>query len=98
MANKYTFKVIVAELIRFAKLNIKDLAQSELSNKDKKNALDRAIRGYLVPLLETSKISVPWIPAWIVKWFFNKFILDNIPVITQAIFDLIQSRIEGVTK
>lgn len=98
MANKYTFKVIVAELIRFAKLNIKDLAQSELSNKEKKNALDRAIRGYLVPLLETSKITVPFVPNWLIKFIFNNFVLDNIPVITQAIFDLIQSRIEGVTK
>lgn len=92
MANKYTFKVIVAELIRFAKLNIKDLAQSELSNKEKKNALDRAIRGYLLPLLATAKM------GWVTKFIFEKFVLDNIPVITQAIYDLIQSRIDGVTK
>lgn len=92
MANKYTFKVIVAELIRFAKLNIKDLAQSELSNKEKKNALDRAIRGYLLPLLATAKM------GWVTKFILEKFVLDNIPVITQAIYDLIQSRIDGVTK
>lgn len=92
MANKYTFQVIVAELIRFAKLNIAELAKSQLDNAEKKNALDRAIRGYLVPLLATSKMS------FVTKFIFNKFVIDNIPVITQAIYDLIKARIKGVTE
>lgn len=92
MANKYTFQVIVAELIRFAKLNIAELAKSQLDNAEKKNALDRAIRGYLVPLLATAKMGV------VTKFIFNKFVIDNIPVITQAIYDLIKLRIKGVTE
>lgn len=92
MANKYTFQVIVDELIRFAKLNITELAKSQLDNAEKKNALDRAIRGYLVPLLATSKMS------FVTKFIFNKFVIDNIPVITQAIYDLIKARIKGVTE
>ena len=92
MANKYTFKMIVAELIRFAKLNIAELAKSQLNNAEKKNALDRAIKGYLIPLLATAKMGV------VTKFILNKFVIDNIPVITQAIYDLIKDRIEGVTK
>jgi hypothetical protein len=92
MGNKYTFKVIVAELIKFAKLNIADLATKELSNKEKKSALDRAIKGYLVPLLASANM------GWVTKFILEKFVLDNIPVITQAIYDLIKDRIDGVTK
>lgn len=92
MGNKYTFKVIVAELIKFAKLNIAELAQKEIANKEKKAILDKAIMGYLVPLLATAKL------GFFTKFILEKFVLDNIPVITQAIYDLIKDRIDGVTK
>lgn len=91
MTNKYTLKVIIAEIVKFAKLNIADLAKSELGNKEKKDALDRAIKGYLVPLLATARV------GFITKFILEKFVLDNVPVFTQAIYDLIKSRIEGVT-
>lgn len=92
MANKYTFKMVVAEVIKFAKLNIADLAKTELENAEKKSALDRAIKGYLVPLLATTKM------GFITKFILDRFVINNIPVITQAIYDLIKSRIDGVTK
>lgn len=92
MANKYTFKKIVAELIKFAKLNIADLAKKELANKDKKDQLDKAITGFLVPLLATAKM------GFVTKFIFEKFVISNIPVITQAIYDLLKDRVEGVTK
>jgi hypothetical protein len=91
MANKYTFKTLVAELIKFAKLNIADLAKKELSNKEKKAQLDKAILGYLVPLLSTAKF------GFFTKFVLERFVIDNIPVITQAIYDLIKSKVEGVT-
>ena len=92
MANKYTFQMVVAELIRFAGVNIKELAQKELSNTEKKSQLDKAIKGYLIPLLATARMGV------VTKFIFERFVIANIPVITQAIYDLIKSRIEGVTK
>lgn len=92
MANKYTFKMVVAEVIRFAKLNIAELAKTELENAEKKSALDRAIKGYLVPLLATVRMGC------FTKFIFERFVISNIPVITQAIYDLIKDRIEGVTK
>lgn len=98
MANKYTFKKIVAEFIKFAKLNIADLAKTELSNKEKKAKLDKAVEGWLIPLLATVKFSIPFVPDFIIKFVFDKFILNNIPVLTQAIYDLIKDRIDGVTK
>ena len=92
MANKYTFKKIVAEMIKFAKLNIADLAKKELNNKEKKAQLDKAILGWLIPLLATVKM------GWVTKFIFEKFVIDNIPVITQAIYDLLKDRVEGVTR
>ena len=92
MANKFTFQMVVAELIRFAGVNIKELAQKELSNTEKKSQLDKAIKGYLIPLLATARMGV------VTKFIFERFVIANIPVITQAIYDLIKSRIEGVTK
>lgn len=98
MANKYTFKKIVAEFIKFAKLNIADLAKTELDNKEKKAKLDKAIEGWLIPLLATVKFSIPFVPDFIVKFVFDKFILNNIPVLTQAVYDLLKDKVKGVTK
>lgn len=92
MANKYTFNMVIAELVKFAKLNIADLAKKELNNKEKKAALDKAITGYLIPLLATAKL------GFITKFILEKFVLDNVPVITQAIYDLLKARINGVTE
>ena len=91
MANKYSFKMIVAELIRFAKLNIADLATKELENKEKKLQLDKAILAYLVSLLSTAKF------GFITKFIIEKFVINNISIITQAIYDLIKSKVDGVT-
>ena len=96
--NKYTFKTIVAEFIKFCKINIADLAQTELSNKQKKAKLDKAIEGWLIPILATAKISIPFMPDFMVKFIFNKFIINNIPVFTQAVYDLLKDKIKGVTK
>lgn len=98
MANKYTFKVIIQEFVNYAKINIADLAQSELSNKEKKAKLDKAIKGWLIPILATAKISIPFVPDFIVKFMFEKFIINNIPVLTQAVYDLLKDKIKGVTK
>ena len=98
MANKYTFKVIIQEFVNYAKINIADLAQSELSNKEKKYKLDKAIKGWLIPILATAKISIPFVPDFIVKFMFEKLIINNIPVLTQAVYDLLKDKIKGVTK
>ena len=92
MANKYSFQMVVAEMIKFAKLNIANLAEQELENAEKKAILDRAIKGWLIPLLATARMGV------VTKFIFERFVIANIPVITQAIYDLIKDRIEGVTK
>lgn len=92
MANKYTFNRIVAEVIKFAKLNIADLAQKELDNKTKKEKLDKAITVYLNTLLIGVKTNL------ITKWVIERYVINNIPVITQAIYDLLKDKIKGVTK
>lgn len=98
MANKYTFGMVVAEFIKFAKLNIADLATKELNNNEKKEQLDKAVKGWLIPLLASVSIKIPFVPEFIVKYFFEKFIINNIPVLTQAVYDLLKDKVKGVTK
>lgn len=90
--NKYSFKKIVTELVSFAKANIVDLAQKELENTEKKAKLDKAIKTYLETLLVGVKLN------FVTKWVVEKYVIQNIPTITQAIYDLLKDRIAGVTK
>ena len=99
MANKYTLNRILAEFLNYAKILISDLERKEeLTGKEKKKQLDKAIEGWLIPILATAKFTIPFVPDFIVKFVFEKFIIKNIPVFTQAVYDLIKARIKGITK
>ena len=91
MANKFTFKIIITNFVKFAQENIKALAEKELDNGAKKVQLDKAMTTYLVTLLGGAKIN------WITKLVIEKYVIKNIPVITQAIYDLLKAKIKGVT-
>lgn len=73
------------------KSNIIDLAQTELSNENKKLVLDNKITIYLDTALNKLKIN------FILKSAVKKLILPNVSLITQIIFDLLKARIEGIT-
>ena len=90
MSNKYTFNRIVAEFIKYAKVTIADLAKKELSNKTKKEKLDRALTAYLDTLLVGVKVNL------ITKWVIDRYVIKNIPVITQAIYDLLKDKVKGL--
>lgn len=90
--NKYSFKKIVTEFINFTKANIVDLAQKELENTEKKAKLDKAIKTYLETLLIGVKVN------FVTKWVVEKYVIQNIPTLTQAIYDLLKARITNVTK
>ena len=92
MANKYTFKTFLEYLKNYAKVTIKDLATKELTNVQKKRQLDRAIELFIVSTLDGAKL------GFITKFVIDKFVLKHIPEITQFVYDLLKSKIEGVTK
>ena len=92
MANKYTFKVVIERFVDNVKFNIINLAKTELNNVEKKEKLDEAILTYFDTLLNGVKLSL------ITKWVIKNYVIKNIPVLTQIVYDLIKSRINGVTK
>ena len=63
-----------------------------LTGAQKKQRLDEKMTKWAEELLNTSKINI------ILKQAIKQFIIKNIPAITQAVFDLIKTRINGITK
>lgn len=92
MANKYTFKLFVNEIINYAKVNIIDLAEKELNNNDRKKQLDKAVTTYIITLLAGAKFN------FVTKWIFENYVIKNIPFLTQCIYDLLKAKVKGVTK
>ena len=82
----------ILQFVNYVKINIVDLANKELSNLEKKSKLDKAVECYFVTLLASSKIS------WFAKFVIEKVVVPYIPTITQAIYDLLQEKIKGITK
>lgn len=89
--NKYTFKVVVEKFVDNVKVNIINLAKTELDNVTKKEKLDNAISVYFDTLLNGAKISL------ITKWVIKNYVIKHIPTLTQIVYDLIKARVNGVT-
>ena len=85
------FKEIINEFIEFAKINIADLAQKEIANEEKKAKLDKAMTAYLIMIADRTGFGI-------IKFIISKIIVKNIPTITQAIYDLIKFKLDGITK
>ena len=85
-------KTFIQDFINVSKAKISDLATKELTNEEKKLKLDEKLIGYTNYVIKCAKL------GFIPKFIVNKYILPMIPSITQAIFDLLKTKIEGVTK
>ena len=75
-----------------AKENIVELAQTELSNENKKLMLDHTIIEYIEKALNGMTVNI------FLKFALRKLLLPNVSLITQIIFDLLKAKVEGVTK
>lgn len=64
----------------------------DLTGEDKKNRVDDIIKTYIENTIDTIGLN------FIVKFMVKKLLIENIPVITQCIFDLITASVAGVTK
>lgn len=64
----------------------------ELTGEQKKQRLDEIIEDYIEVAIDSIKMNV------VFKYVLKKLLLANVPVITQVIFDLIKTKIEGITK
>lgn len=64
----------------------------DLTGEEKKIRLDKRMTDFANSLLEDAKIN------FIIKFLIKNFVIKNIPEITQSIYDLIKTKIEGITK
>lgn len=86
------FKEFVKTFVNTTKITIANLeTYKELTGVAKKAQLDLTITNWVNVFLKDEKLNV------FVKWIIKTFVIKNIPDITQAIFDLIKSRVEGIT-
>ena len=86
-------KTFIQNLAKNAKNYIEKLQQyEELSGEEKKERLDEIIEEYVEVAIDSIKMNV------VFKYVLKKLLLANVPVITQVIFDLIKTKIEGITK
>ena len=85
-------KTFIQEFTEKTKNKIAELAQTQLSGAEKKAKLDEKMTKWAEELLNTAKINA------ILKQAVKQFVIKNIPVITQAVFDLLRARIKGITE
>lgn len=64
----------------------------ELSGDEKKDRLDSHLKQYVELTIDNIGLN------FILKFALKKILLNNIPTLTQVIFDLLKAKVEGVTK
>jgi len=64
----------------------------ELSNEEKKRRLDVQISEWVELTIDSIGLN------FIFKFALKKILINNIPTITQAIFDLVKVKVEGITE
>ena len=64
----------------------------ELDGAGKKARLDDAITNYVEGVIDNIGLN------FIFKFVIRKILIENIPTITQIIYNLIKTKVEGITK
>lgn len=86
-------KEFIRNIATEAKFYIEKYEQiKELNGKQKKARVDEVITEYIETTID--KIGLNFVAKFIIK----KLLIENVPTITQCIFDLIKSKVEGITK
>lgn len=64
----------------------------DLTGEEKKARVDDIVTTYCQNAIDSVPLN------FAVKWVLKKLLIPNIPHLTQAIFDLIASKVQGITK
>ena len=83
-----TIKNFIQDFTSKTKTKIIDLATSELSNENKKLCLDHTITNYVEDFINKTSIN------FIFKWMIKKYLIPNISILTQSIFDLLKAKVK----
>lgn len=87
-----TAKEFFKGLVNATKTKIEHLVSTTLSNEEKKQALDTYIRNWVTDKLKQVSINV------FLKWLIEKYVIGNIEIITQLVFDLLKANVYNLTK
>lgn len=85
-------KEFLRDLSCATKTKIEDLVTANIDNNEKKEALDNYVENWATEKLKTCAFSA------ITKWLIQKYLIGNIGIITQLIFDLLKANIKNLTK
>lgn len=77
-------KVIKEQIAKYEKY-------SELTGEQKKQRVDSMITEYLETIIDNLGLN------FVFKYVVKKLLIENVPVITQIVFDLIKAKIKGIT-
>ena len=83
----FNFADVVRNLIEKYETQYKNL-----SGPERKERLDDAIANYAITVIDNLGFN------FIFKFVLKKLVIEHIPDFTQIIFNLIQTKIEGITK
>ena len=87
------FKKFIQDVANQTKIYIEKYEQyKELNGKQKKARVDELITNYIEMTIDNLGLN------FVAKFVINKILIKNIPTITQCIFDLLKTSIEGITK
>ena len=64
----------------------------ELTGEQKKARVDDLIANYIEIAIDGLGLN------FILKFVLKKLLMDNVPIITQTIFDLLKAKVDGITK
>ena len=86
-------KTFIKDFVQNTKGYIEKYEQyKELSGEDKKKRVDVLITDYVQAVIDNVGMN------FVFKFVLKKLLLENIPTITQLIFDLIKTKVDGITK
>ena len=86
-------KTFIEDFVKTATTYIEKYEEcKELSGEERKKRLDDIVSNYVEVAIENIGLN------FVFKFVLKKLLIQNIPYITQAIFNLIQTRIKGITK
>lgn len=87
-----SIKDFINGFVTTAESKIIELVNTELDNADKKAALDKVVADYVERAIDNLPIN------FLLKILLRKCLVKNIGVFTQAIYDLLKTKIKGLTK
>lgn len=87
------FKTFIEDFANVAKKYIEKYEEcKDLTGEEKKARLDDIVKNYVLVAIDNIPLN------FIVKIVIKRVIVENIPFITQAIYNLLKARIKGITQ